>query len=134
MKTPPLLFLLFFFTASRAITLVPDSSSVTIQPMQSIDKVIDSVRICSTAPASVTIDSIIIKFLNGDSADFSRGKNCNPQNYFEYFYQGWVYGMTNKTLRYIRDSVFLLQDSLGTPVANSNNAFSKLSNSPICSA
>jgi hypothetical protein len=139
MKHHPLIFVLFFFTVSHAITLAPDSSSVTIQPMQSIDKVIDSVKICNTAPTSITIDSVIIKFLNGDSADFSRGKNCDPANFFQYFYGGWVFGISSKSLRYVRDSVFLLQDSLGVPVvisigANSCTTFPlrEITNCPVC--
>jgi hypothetical protein len=122
MKTHSLMSLLFSFTASYGITLTPDSSSVTIQPMTSMAMVIDSVRICNTAPVSVTIDSIIIKFLNGDSADFNRGKNCDPAKYYEYIYNGWISGISKQSLRYVRDSVFLLQDSLGAPVTISIGA------------
>jgi hypothetical protein len=122
MKPRSFLAIFALFTASHAITLVPDSSSVTIQPMTSMTMVIDSVRICNAAPVSVTIDSIIIKFLNGDSADFNRGKNCDPAKYYEYIYNGWISGISKQTLRYVRDSVFLLQDSLGAPVTISIDA------------
>jgi hypothetical protein len=139
MKPRSFIVIFALFTASYAITLVPDSSSVTIQPMSSINTVIDSVKICNSDPASITIDSIIIKFLNGDSSDFARGKNCDPANFFQYFYGGWVFGASNKSLRYIRDSVFLLQDSLGAPVAISIGANScitfplrEITNCPVC--
>jgi hypothetical protein len=139
MKISSMIILIYLVTSSFAITLLPDSSSVTIQPMQSINMVIDSVKICNTAPTPVTIDSIFIKFLNGDSTDFLMGINCDPANFNQYFYRGWVFGIANKSLRYVRDSVFLLQDSLGAPVAvsigaNSCTAFPlrEITNCPVC--
>ena len=133
------LFLLILITASRAVTLTPDSSSVTLQPMMSIDKVIDSVRICNTTAAPVTVDSIIIKFLNGDSADFAKGKDCDPKVFSQYIYNGWVYGWTYRSLRYVRDSVFLLQDSSGKQVTISVGTgactvfqLREITNCPVC--
>ena len=41
------------------------------------------------------------------------GIDCRPTQFYDYNYDGWVYGSLNKTLRYLRDSLFLLQDTSG---------------------
>jgi hypothetical protein len=122
-----------------ALQVVPDSVSKSVHPMLMIDSALDSVFLKNNTAATVIVDSIVIRFLDGDSLDFSRGSDCRPSVYYDYVYRGWTYGLTYETLRYMRDSLFLLQDSAGNPISlsigpNDSALFTLyiIINCPIC--
>lgn len=91
--------------------------SLTISPsfVSKISAAIDTITIKNTSEIVVTIDTVTITFLNGDSADFRNGVNCMDYTCFNY--NGWSYGaLSHQFLRYLRDSLYLLQDLSGNPV------------------
>lgn len=99
------------------LTLDPDSLTRSIAPLTNYNGPVDSVLITNEGAAMVTVDSVHIRFSNGDSGDFVAGRECRPDQFFEYVYGGWVLGGLNRSLRYVKDSLFLLQDSIGNPVS-----------------
>lgn len=122
------------------VAIRPDSIALRIAPMTAMHSAIDTVCLKNGASTAITIDSIHIFFLNGDTArDFRMGSDCHPGQFLEYNYNGWVYGTTHTTLRYVRDSLFLLQDSAGNATSvtiNPNDSeffyVHVITNCPIC--
>lgn len=119
------------------LEIKPDSLSVSANLFQKYNSDIDTIVIVNTGDRSLSIDTIKIKFLNGVQADFRCGVNCNSLS--DYNYNGWCYGYSLKTLRYLSDSLYMLQDSLGNPVGYSISAHDSLKfplsvfvNCPIC--
>jgi hypothetical protein len=94
----------------------PDSMALSLLPFANYNKVIDTIKLVNTGNGALTVDSVTIRFLDGDSMDFKRGYDCDWGKYYDYNYKGWVYGMTYLSLRYVKDSLFLLQDSSGVPI------------------
>jgi hypothetical protein len=101
---------------SYGLTMEPDSIVMEIEPLMVYHEPVETLTISNQSDTDVTVDSITIHLLDGDSLDFSMGIDCQPGQFSEYNYRGWVYGTSNKSLRYCRDSLFLLQDSSGNPV------------------
>ena len=130
----------FLPSLSFSLNIHPDSMSLHISPMTAMHSAIDTVCLKNGASTAITIDSIHIFFLNGDTArDFRMGSDCHPGQFLEYNYNGWVYGTTHTTLRYVRDSLFLLQDSAGNATSISINPNDSeffyvhvITNCPIC--
>lgn len=79
----------------------------------------DTVSLVNRSPGSIRVDSILIRFLDGNKpGDFIACKGCAPESIGAYVYNGWLYGPgSNQSLRYLRDSLFLLQDAHGAPVS-----------------
>lgn len=86
-------------------------ASLTISPnsMSPVTAAFDTIAIVNTSNNVVSIDTVTITFLNGDSADFRCGVGCTDFSCFNY--GGWSYGATtHQALRYLHDSLYLLQD------------------------
>jgi hypothetical protein len=131
---------LFMFAGfSFGLTIEPDVVVKNISPLMEYNAPIDTVIISNTGGTDVVVDSITIQLLDGDSIDFAAGKTCEPGSASCYLYGGWMFGSSNVTLRYLRDSLFLLQNSDGNPVtitvaANSTAEFEieLFVNCPVC--
>lgn len=81
----------------------------------------DTVTLLNKTADVLRVDSITIRFLDGGAdprpADFTACKACPPDTIGAYVYGGWLYGPTlAQSLRYLRDSLFLIQDRHGVPV------------------
>lgn len=112
--------LLLLSTFSFGLDLIPDS--VISKSRDSLirgDLNIDTVEIKNASSAAITVDSILIRFLDGDSLDFKRGIILSDPGYYAHVYNGWTYGRYSKSLGCLRDSLFLLIDSIGRPVSMS---------------
>ncbi len=108
---------LFLITGfSFGLTIEPDEVVKNISPLMVYYAPLDTVTISNTGGTDVVVDSITIQLLDGDSIDFATGSVCEPGDEACYLYQGWMYGSSNVTLRYLRDSLFLLQGTDGNPV------------------
>jgi hypothetical protein len=82
----------------------------------------DTVLLANRSADTVRVDSITIRLLDGGAnprpEDFTACKTCPPDSAGRYIYGGWVYGYPDLyPLRYLRDSLFLIQDQKGVPVA-----------------
>lgn len=109
--------MLCLFTGyAYGLEMEPDSIVREIEPLMVYNAPVETLTIQNRTGADVAVDSITIRFRDGDSSDFSMGIDCQWDQLSDYYYRGWVYGMTSNTLRYVRDSLFLLQDSSGSPV------------------
>ncbi len=121
MKIQKIIFVCLVASCAFGLEVRPDSLSLTVNLMQNRYKVLDTITLHNPSGEQIQIDTVSIKFLNGDSIDFKRGKNCDSSNLSCYNYSGWTYGMFSNSmksisLRYIKDSLFLLQDTAGNPV------------------
>ncbi len=114
--------LLIFFDDSFGLNLNPDSLAKDISPMSHYSLPLGTITIKNESDQKVIVDSVNIRFLNGDSMDFKMGIDCQPDEFYDYNYRGWVYGITYMSLRHVQDSLFTLQDSLGDRVSFSINA------------
>jgi hypothetical protein len=116
--------LYIFLAASCAFGLEvkPDSLSLTVKLMQNLYKALDTITLHNTAGDQIQIDTVFVKFLNGgDSTDYKLGKNCDSLGWSCYNYSGWTYGgVASSTkiidLRYIKDSLFVLQNAGSGPI------------------
>jgi hypothetical protein len=134
-----LLLLLLLPTCGFGLIIHPDSIVLNIKPMMAMHSPIDTVCLKNETNAAIIIDSIKIRFCNGDSEDFKKGFDCQPAQFLDYNYRGWLYGATHTSLRYLRDSLYLLQDSLGNQttitIHPNDSAFFNLqviTNCPFC--
>jgi hypothetical protein len=93
------------------LELNPDSITISSSLIKKITGTIDTIIIKNNGESPVSIDSVKIMFLNGDSVDFRSGKNCT--DFSCYNYSGWSYGMSQQVLHYLCDSLYLLQDVSG---------------------
>jgi hypothetical protein len=87
----------------------------------------DTVMLVNDGQAALRVDSITIRFLDGGTnpkpGDFTACKTCPRDTLGAYVYGGWLYGTPlNQSLGYLRDSLFLIQDSHGLPVSLSVGA------------
>lgn len=108
------LFACLLASCAFGLDIKPDSLSLAL-------KSFDTITLYNNANDQIQIDTIFIKFQNGDSVDFERGKACDSANVSCYNYSGWSYGWsessaTTISLRYVKDSLFLLQNSTGNPI------------------
>jgi hypothetical protein len=140
MKKYLLIVVLLLPSYSTGLTIHPDSIVLTIKPMLAMHSPIDTVTLKNETNAAIAIDSIKIRFCNGDSGDFKKGYNIQPGDFNRYNYEGWVYGgATHVCLQYLRDSLFMAQDSVGLPMKiflhPNDSAFFYLqviTNCPVC--
>jgi hypothetical protein len=100
-------------SCTLGLNIIPDSISKSVAPMSYYGLPLETIKLKNQSNTVIAVDSILIRFQNGDSSDFRMGFDCQPTQFYDYNYKGWVYGSFNKTLRYLRDSLFLLQDSVG---------------------
>jgi hypothetical protein len=102
---------------SQGLTVVPESVSAELEPSTSA---FDTIHLVNNTQATIRVDSITLRFLDGGPnskpGDFTACKACAPDSLGAYVYSGWLYG-ENQSLRYLRDSLFLIQDSHGVPVS-----------------
>jgi hypothetical protein len=115
--------LLVFLVASCAFGLEvkPDSLSLTVELLQNMYKALNTITLYNTTSDQIQIDTVFIKFLNGDSTDFKRGQNCDSSDWSCYNYGGWTYGgVASSTiiiaLRYMKDSLFFMGKISGGPI------------------
>lgn len=106
--------LLVFLAASCTFGLdvKPDSMSLTLNLMQNYHNALDTIILYNPSDKQIQIDTVTIKFLNGNPLDFSMGKACDPTDSLHsrcYIYSGWFYGLS-MSLGYVRDSLFVLQN------------------------
>jgi hypothetical protein len=99
------------FCGVCGLELNPDSITISSNLIKKISGTIDTIIIKNTGESAVSIDSVKIMFLNGDSFDLRSGKNC--ADFSCYNYSGWSYGMSQQVLHYLHDSLFLLEDVSG---------------------
>jgi hypothetical protein len=97
----------------------PDSLSLTVKLLPNYTKALDTITLYNNSSNRIQIDTVSIKFLDGNSTDFKRGKGCDSADWSCYNYNGWSYdvfsyGVIINSLRYSKDSLFLLQDSAGS--------------------
>ena len=102
---------------AQGLEVVPNTLADDFRPVFSA---FDTVSLVNTTSGAVRVDSITIRFLNGGAnprpADFTACKTCPPDSIGYYIYSGWLYGPSlNQSLRYLRDSLFLIQDQHGVP-------------------
>ncbi|MBN1756962.1 MAG: hypothetical protein JW863_01505 [Chitinispirillaceae bacterium] len=119
MRTQFINFFLFFFLItgnSRGLNIEPDSIAKGVTPWSDYHLPLDTVTVDNPGDETVIVDSITIRLLDGDSIDFIACRDCVPGEYAEYLYGGWSYGQSDTSLRYMSDSLFLLQDGDGRPV------------------
>jgi hypothetical protein len=104
---------------SQGLKAVPDSVRSDLRPGS---RAFDTVLLVNNSQVALRVDSITIRFLDGGAnpnpGDFTACKSCAPDSLGAYVYSGWLYGSSqNQSLRYLRDSLFLIQDSHGAPVS-----------------
>jgi hypothetical protein len=116
MKNRIWIFLLLCSSSIFGLEVKPDSLSFTLKLMSNYYNALDTITLYNTSADRIQVDSVYIRFLNGVSTDFTAGKGLDPTQFSQYNYQGWVYGGANISLRYVKDSLFLLQDSVGNPL------------------
>ena len=108
--------LFFAISGILGLEIQPDSLSRTLRLLSYYYAPIDTIVLYNPGSERISIDTVFIKFLNGSiPTDFQAGKDCDPTHFYQYVYQGWVYGSDIVSLRYVSDSIFLLQDSVGIP-------------------
>jgi hypothetical protein len=112
-KIQKMLPVFLFISCALGLEVKPDSSSFTVQLMQKYSKVLDTITLYNGTEGPIQIDTMSIAFLNGDSAECKFGNMCDSANWSCYNYSGWLYGMTDTSLRYSKDSLFILQDQNG---------------------
>jgi hypothetical protein len=103
----------------QGLKAVPDSAWAELQPSSSA---FDTILLVNPTQAALRVDSITIRLLDGGpnpkASDFTACKACAPDSLGAYVYGGWLYGTSqNQSLRYLRDSLFLIQDNHGVPVS-----------------
>jgi hypothetical protein len=100
-------FVLFY--SIWGLEIKPASLTISPNSISRVTAAFDTIAIVNTSNNVVSIDSVTITFLNGDSADFRCGVGCTDFSCFNY--GGWSYGAsTHQALRYLKDSLYLLQD------------------------
>lgn len=98
-------------SCALGLELKPDSASLAMPETFTSANPLDTITVYNPSPSPLTIDTVSIRFLNGDASDFSMGKNCNPADSLHfgcYLYGGWLYGPTTMALGYKQDSLFFL--------------------------
>ncbi len=121
MKKSILLLVLFLPACGFGFNIQPDSIVVDSFSFLKMHSAIDTIYLKNETNSTMTIDSIKIRFIDGNPTDFRKGIDCQPEEFLEYNYQGWLYGDTRISLRYLRDSLFMLQDSSGNLIKISLN-------------
>lgn len=104
---------------AQGLEVIPDS--VTVDFRFGADA-FDTVSLVNKTAGMLRVDSITIRLLDGGAnprpADFTACKACPPDSIGAYIYSGWLYGSSlAQSLRYLRDSLFLIQDRFGVPVS-----------------
>ena len=132
------LLLILFTLYSYGLDITPDSLTRGIT-WTDYHEALDTLIISNPGTSEVRVDSITVRLLDGDSTDFIACSECEPGNFGNYAYRGWVFGVTDTTFRYVKDSLFLLQDGSGLPVSFSvaadgtaKFALHLMVNCPIC--
>jgi hypothetical protein len=100
------------------LEVFPDTVADDLRPR---DGAFDTVSLVNRTADALRVDSITIRFLDGGAnprpADFTACKTCPPDSIGAYIYAGWLYGSSlAQSMRYLRDSLFLIQDQHGLPV------------------
>jgi hypothetical protein len=137
----PMVLLLATAAAAQGLEVGPQTLTDNFRPETGA---FDSVSLVNKTANALRVDSITIRFLDGGAtprpADFTACKTCPPDSIGAYFYGGWLYGSSfSQSLRYLRDSLFLIQDRFGAPVtvslapgASSTFALHYPVNCPVC--
>lgn len=94
-------FVLAGWLLASGLEVKPDSLFFPVSLQHSYYTVLDTVTLYNPSDTQVTIDTVLVKFLNGSSADFPGV---------------WSYGVQSVTLRYVKDSLFILDDYLGLDI------------------
>lgn len=102
----------------QGLTAVPDSLRCELRTGSNA---FDTVLLVNSGQTALRVDSITLRLLDGGAnpkpGDFTACKACAPDSLGSYVYGGWLYGYAqNQSLRYLRDSLFLIQDIHGVPV------------------
>lgn len=103
--------ILIVSSCTFSLTIEPDS--VSAKPGRFDFKKLTTISLKNLSGSTIVVDSIYIRFQNGDSSDFRVGSGCQTSKFMECLYNGWVYGYSMKSLRYLHDSLYVLQDSAG---------------------
>jgi hypothetical protein len=126
---------------SAGIAIQPASIETDKQPGY---QPYDTVMVLNLSTTPLRVDSITLRFLNGgpnpNPNDFIACKTCPHDTLSHYVYGGWTYGsMEAISLRYVQDSLFLLQDQKGKPVSLELQALDSIAfplefpiNCPVC--
>jgi hypothetical protein len=137
----PMVLLTAAAAAAQGLEVVPKTLAADFRPEAGA---FDSVSLVNQTAGALRVDSITIRFLDGGAtprpADFTACKTCPSDSIGAYIYAGWLYGSSlNQSLRYLRDSLFLIQDRFGAPVtvnlapgASSSFALHYPVNCPVC--
>ncbi len=122
-----------------AMSVSPDSLRLDVQPMMDIFDTIGTVHLEQSSPGDSVVDSVFVRLLDGDSADFVAGAQCDDTSFACHLYGGWVFGDAPVALSYVRDSLFLLVDTTGTPLTirvpvdtGADFALRTIVNCPVC--
>ncbi len=102
----------------QGLIVAPDSVVVGVQPGL---LPFDTVLLTNSSAGLLRVDSITIRLLDGGAnprpGDFTACKTCPPDTIGRDVYGGWMYGYPDfYSLRYLQDSLFLIQDDHGVPV------------------
>lgn len=104
---------------TQGLAVVPQTVSDAFRPSY---RAFDTVSLVNESARDIRVDSITIRLLDGGAnprpAEFTACKTCPHDSLYAYNYNGWMYGHTlDRSLRYLRDSLFLIQDGSGVPVS-----------------
>ncbi len=71
-------YILILSGCAFGLSIIPDSVSKSTAPMSYYDLRLETITLKNKSNSVVVVDSILIRFQNGDSSDFRMGFDCRP--------------------------------------------------------